>query len=468
MYLWLPESLQFLALRRNDTREIGKWLKRIDPAVQIDATTRFVVPEARAPGVPIAHLFAEGRAAATSLIWVANFMNIVNAYFVASWLPTVVRDMGYSTSIGVMTGATVQAGGVIGTLAIAGIVARVGFARVLVACFAVETVAIALIGQPGLSLAMLFVVAFLTGWGIFGGQPTLNSLSATYYPTDLRSTGIGAALGVGRVGAIIGPAIGGAMLGAQWSNEVGVLCGGRARRDSDVGLGVARAGDERNGGAEGGGARAALSGAEAPPSPLGPQFAEAIAVEATALVARSLTTSMIVTTPRRSPAVAISSDESKIVTIPRSASRVVADGLLGSADDRRAAHFAVTGERERHVHVCVVGREALRAECVQRQQGRAPTLGRLERELVVGDRDRKRLAVRGHVAAREPIGSLIDIRPAHGARVCERDDLTLLDVRALRVSERDRSERQRGSDCDANGGCHTKLPVRKKYRTRDL
>jgi AAHS family 4-hydroxybenzoate transporter-like MFS transporter len=219
MYVWLPESLQFLALRRNDTREIGKWLKRIDPSASIDDSTRFVVPESRARGVPISQLFADGRAAATTLIWVANFMNIVNAYFVASWLPTVVRDMGYSVSTGVMAGATVQAGGVIGTLAIAGLVARVGFVPILVVCFAVETVAIALIGQPGISLGLLFVVAFLTGWGIFGGQPTLNSLSATYYPTDLRSTGIGAALGIGRCGAIIGPWIGGEMLHAQWSNE---------------------------------------------------------------------------------------------------------------------------------------------------------------------------------------------------------------------------------------------------------
>ena len=219
MYLWLPESLQFLALRRNDTREIAKWLKRIDPKAAVDAATRFVLPEARAPGVPIAHLFADGRAAVTSLIWVANFMNIVNAYFVASWLPTVVRDMQYSTSIGVLAGATVQAGGVIGTLAIAGFLARVGFARVLVACFAVETVAIASIGQPGLPLALLFVAAFLTGWGIFAGQPTLNSLSATYYPTDLRSTGIGAALGIGRIGGITGPLLGATMLGAHWSNE---------------------------------------------------------------------------------------------------------------------------------------------------------------------------------------------------------------------------------------------------------
>jgi AAHS family 4-hydroxybenzoate transporter-like MFS transporter len=90
---------------------------------------------------------------------------------------------------------------------------------VLVACFAVETVAIAVIGQPALPLGLLFCAAFLTGWGIFGGQPTLNSLSATYYPTDLRSTGIGAALGIGRVGGIIGPLVGGLMLGAHWSNE---------------------------------------------------------------------------------------------------------------------------------------------------------------------------------------------------------------------------------------------------------
>ena len=219
MYAWLPESLQFLALRRNDTREIAKWLKRIAPAAPIDDATRFVVPESRAPGVPIWQLFADGRAAATSLIWAANFMNIVNAYFVASWLPTVVRDMGYSTSIGANVGATLQVGGVVGTLVIAGFLPRFGFIRVLVACFAVETVAITMIGQPGLSLTLLFVVAFLTGWGIFAGQPTLNSLSATYYPTDMRSTGIGAALGVGRVGGIIGPLLGGVLLGAHWSNE---------------------------------------------------------------------------------------------------------------------------------------------------------------------------------------------------------------------------------------------------------
>src|SRR4029079_12314084 len=165
--------------------------------------------------------------------------------------------------------------------------------------------------------------AFLTGWGIFGGQPTLNSLSATYYPTDLRSTGIGAALGIGRVGGIIGPLVGGLMLGAHWSNEsvfyAAAVPAAIAALSSVL---LARA---MNGAGEPKAAVLATHRRAAPRRPARVyQFVEAIAVEATALVARSLTTSTIVTIPRRNPAVAICSDESKIVTIPRRASRVVA------------------------------------------------------------------------------------------------------------------------------------------------
>ena len=82
-----------------------------------------------------------------------------------------------------------------------------GFFGVLTACFGLASVMIALIGQPGLSVAMLFVVVFLAGWGIFGGQAGNNALAATYYPTDLRSTGVGAALGIGRIGSILGPSV---------------------------------------------------------------------------------------------------------------------------------------------------------------------------------------------------------------------------------------------------------------------
>jgi MFS transporter, AAHS family, 4-hydroxybenzoate transporter len=219
MYVWLPESLQFLALRRNDHREIAKWLKRINPSAVVAAGTRFVVREERIEGVPIVRLFHDGRAAGTLLIWVANFLNILNAYFVSSWLPTVVRDSGYSIATSSLVGASVQTGGTIGTIVVALLFRRIGFIPVLTACFALEAVSLALIGEPSLTLPLLFLVAFTAGWGIFAGQPTLNSLAATYYPTDLRSTGVGAGLGIGRLGAIVGPTVGAVLMSQQWSRE---------------------------------------------------------------------------------------------------------------------------------------------------------------------------------------------------------------------------------------------------------
>ena len=91
--------------------------------------------------------------------------------------------------------------------------------RTLIGSFAIATVTIAVIGQPGLSLAALFIIVFVAGWCIVGGQPGLNTLAASYYPTAARSTGVGAALGVGRLGAIIGPYVGGVLQAQQWQAQ---------------------------------------------------------------------------------------------------------------------------------------------------------------------------------------------------------------------------------------------------------
>jgi AAHS family 4-hydroxybenzoate transporter-like MFS transporter len=87
---------------------------------------------------------------------------------------------------------------------------------VLAACFALSAANLAVLGQPGLAPPLLFTIAFLTGLGIFGGQPGLNAFAAGYYPTELRSTGIGAGLGIGRLGAILGPLIAGELIRRQW------------------------------------------------------------------------------------------------------------------------------------------------------------------------------------------------------------------------------------------------------------
>jgi AAHS family 4-hydroxybenzoate transporter-like MFS transporter len=131
----------------------------------------------------------------------------------------VVRGSGYSTSTAVLVGTAVQTGGVLGTIALGFLIQRIGFIPLLTACFTIAAINLALIGQPGLSLTLLFVVAFLAGLGIFAGQPGVNALAASYYPTDLRSTGIGAGLGVGRFGAFLGPLVAGELIRRQWTAQ---------------------------------------------------------------------------------------------------------------------------------------------------------------------------------------------------------------------------------------------------------
>ena len=205
MFVALPESLQFLTLKKKSGDLIAKWLKRVEPSIALTPASQFVVNEEKKEGVPIVTLFHEGRATGTLLLWTMQFMNLINLYMLSTWLPTIARGMGLAATAALMVGTMFQTGGAIGSIAIGKPIEKWGFFGVLIACFGGAAVMIALIGQPGLTKSMLFVVVFLAGWGIFAGQAGNNAVAATYYPTTLRSTGVGAALGVGRIGSILGP-----------------------------------------------------------------------------------------------------------------------------------------------------------------------------------------------------------------------------------------------------------------------
>ena len=219
MVVSLPESLQFLAVRRRRLDLLARWLTKLDPTIRVDASTEYIANEESRGGVPFVHLFHDGRGLVTVLLWLINFMNLLNLYSLANWLPTVVAGMGYDTRTAVLVGTILQVGGLIGTFGLAWLISRGGFVPMLATTFGVATVTIFLIGSPGISLTLLFVIVFIAGWCVVGGQPGLNALAATYYPTYLRTTGVGFALGIGRVGAIVGPYIGGRMMAAQWTNQ---------------------------------------------------------------------------------------------------------------------------------------------------------------------------------------------------------------------------------------------------------
>jgi MFS transporter, AAHS family, 4-hydroxybenzoate transporter len=117
----------------------------------------------------------------------------------------------------VLVGAALQVGGTIGTFALGWFIYRFGFLSVLTVCFVAAGGSIALIGLPALSLGLVFALVFVAGFCVVGGQPAVIALAATYYPTYLRSTGIGWVLGVGRIGAIAGPVLAGELIRLDWS-----------------------------------------------------------------------------------------------------------------------------------------------------------------------------------------------------------------------------------------------------------
>lgn len=223
MFFLLPESLQYLALHHKNPEDLAKWLRRVNPAVTVTPNTQFVVPEQRQKGVPMVKLFQQGRAAGTLLLWTVYFMNLLNLYFLSSWLPTVltplVKASGVPASYALLFGSTLQLGGVVGATLLGFWASRFGFVAVLAPAFLVASGSIGLIGHAGLTLGTVFVVVFVAGFGVVGGQSVVNALAATLYPTDLRSTGIGAGLGIGRIGSIVGPQVAGVLIGLRWTTD---------------------------------------------------------------------------------------------------------------------------------------------------------------------------------------------------------------------------------------------------------
>jgi len=206
--LRLPESVRFLALTGQADARVAELLARVAPSVRFPPAIRFGIHEAKLAGLPVAHLFSEGRALATLALWIVFFMSLLDLYLLSNWLPTVLNDLGASVSMAVAVGAMFQVGGVVGTFALGQFIDRFSF-RALSLTYLLAAVAVAAIGFSGQSIALATLAIFCAGFCIIGGQIAANALAATYYPTMVRSTGVGWALGIGRIGSIVVPLIGG-------------------------------------------------------------------------------------------------------------------------------------------------------------------------------------------------------------------------------------------------------------------
>ena len=173
----------------------------------------------------ITGLFAEKRASATLLIWAAFFSNLLVMYLLVNWLPSLLSLAGSSLSVATLSTAVLNLGGVGGALLLSRIVNGPHAFTVLALSYLVGTVALVLIARADGNLAIILLGAAFAGATVVGGQIAMNAVTASFYPSEIRSTGVGWALGVGRIGSIAGPLLGGALMKAGWQGTSPVLFG---------------------------------------------------------------------------------------------------------------------------------------------------------------------------------------------------------------------------------------------------
>jgi MFS transporter, AAHS family, 4-hydroxybenzoate transporter len=213
----LPESIRFLAVKGREPATIRRIMSRIAPEVAAADTNLSAPEDEKHTGVPVKHLFTEGRAVGTILLWIPYFMNLLLIYFIGSWLPALLRSEGMRISAASATAALISFGGMFGCIAEGYLIKWRGAGVVLVAEYVLAGVFLAALARLSVPYHALQWLTFGVGFMIIGSQGGLNALAANFYPTAVRSTGVGWALGVGRIGSIVGPLLGGMFLGIGWN-----------------------------------------------------------------------------------------------------------------------------------------------------------------------------------------------------------------------------------------------------------
>jgi MFS transporter, AAHS family, 4-hydroxybenzoate transporter len=171
----------------------------------------------------IARLFRDGRAMPTLLLWTAFFSNLLVMYFLVNWLPSLLSIAGSSLSVATLSTALLNLGGIGGAVVLSRLINGPHALLVLGCAYGVAALALFLIARAEGNILILLAGAGVAGAVVVGGQIAMNAVTASFYPAQIRSTGVGWALGIGRIGSIVGPLLGGLLLSTGWQGTSAVM-----------------------------------------------------------------------------------------------------------------------------------------------------------------------------------------------------------------------------------------------------
>jgi len=216
-YWGLPESLEFLLSRRptGALEKLNRLLTRMNQAT-VDALPGGSMPSGTPPAGRFLHLFAPEHLRSTLLNSLAFFFMMGGYYFVFSWTPKLLTSSGLTAQQGITSGVLLSVGGIVGTVLFAFIAKAIEVRKLIAFCLIVASALMGLFAMTSHNLN----VALLTGVAL--GAMTTSAMAGFYaltpalYAANLRTTGMGFGIGIGRFGAILAPTVTGLLVDRGW------------------------------------------------------------------------------------------------------------------------------------------------------------------------------------------------------------------------------------------------------------
>jgi AAHS family 4-hydroxybenzoate transporter-like MFS transporter len=214
----LPETLDFLIGRGKGKKRILRVVSRIAPALAREEGIEFYSTEKKLPGVPVKHLFMEGRAFSTIMIWALFVLIFFITWFLMAWSPTLLKKSGATVQQFSIAFACINLGSVFATLLIGRLMDKTNPFNLLKVAFILAFVFVVAFGFFSTSpFTVVAVVSVITGFFVFSCNSGLMALATISYPADIRGSGIGWAYAVGKVGSLVAPTVGGLLLAQNLS-----------------------------------------------------------------------------------------------------------------------------------------------------------------------------------------------------------------------------------------------------------
>jgi AAHS family 4-hydroxybenzoate transporter-like MFS transporter len=225
----LPESVRYMVRARWDDARIAATLARLAPRAELTGSHFVLSDLGHAHHTPFARLFAPDLRRGTTLLWATFFMSLLVIYLLQSWMPTLFKTSGMSLSTSAAVAGVFQIGGTLGGIALGWLMDRFTPSYVLAVAYLLAGVFIAAVGYLTATPWLAAIAVFWAGVCVSGTQVGANALSAAFYPTECRATGVSLSNGVGRCGSMLGALAGGSMLSMGLSMPalftlVGVPC----------------------------------------------------------------------------------------------------------------------------------------------------------------------------------------------------------------------------------------------------